>query len=1076
MWLVRLALKRPYTFVVMAVLILLLGIGSALKTPTDIFPDIGIPVVSVIWTYDGLSASEMEKRMTVYSEYAISANVNNIKRIESQTLNGVAVIKVYFHPNAKIETGLSQITAVSQAILRRMPPGVNPPIILKFNASSVPIVQMALSSKTLSESQVYDYGIFRIRQQLAVVQGVTLPAPFGGKVRQISIDIDPQKLLSFGLSPQDINNAINAQNLTLPTGQAKVGKREYTVSMNSSPESIAEFNEIPIKVVGGTTIYMRDVASIRDGFEIQRNIVRQDGSRGVLLTIIKGEGASTVEIVNKIKELLPTMQAAAPAGLNIELLSDQSIFVRAAVNGVLKESLIAALLTATMILLFLGSWRSTLIVTLTIPLSMLVSVIILSALGHTMNVMTLGGLALAVGILVDDATVEIENIHRHMSMGKSLQQSILDGAKQIAVPTFVSTLTISIVFVSVFFLDGPARFMFVPLGEAVAFAMLASYMLSRTLIPVLVKYLLVAESHVHLETAKMSEKGLAYKHPTSIFTRFHLAFERGFEAVAHFYMNILHVALHHRRFALSVFGLLIVSALIVMPFVGRDYFPAVDAGQLRLHVRLPAGTRIEETERAFAQVEEEIRSIIPSEEIELILDNIGVPSEKFNLAFGDSATTSSSDGEIVVSLAHDRSAPSSSYMKQLRKSLKNRFPDYEFYFQSADIVSQTLNFGLAAPFDIRFVGYDRDNNYKLAREVQSKLRFIPGLVDVHLHQIVDAPDLHFDVDRTRAAELGVNQRDIANNLLVSLSGSWQVTPNYWVDPALGIPYLVSVQTPPRMIDSMETLGSIPLAGAEDAPPQLLANVANTTRRTAPSVVNHSNIQPVFDLYVNIQGRDLGAALEDINEVLGEYRSRLSPGNQIVVEGQADSMNSAFTRLGLGIAFAAVIVYLLMVVNFQSWTDPFVIIMALPGAFVGIVWMLFVTQTTFSIPSLIGSIMCVGVVTANSILIVTFANEERRRGLNAMAAALSAGRTRLRPVIMTAGAMILGMLPMAIGADEGGEQNAPLGRAVIGGLLAATMATLFFVPVVYSILRRKDRPVSDDEIDDESELASSELSD
>jgi multidrug efflux pump subunit AcrB len=1051
MKIVLLALRRPYTFVVAAVLILLLGIGAIRQTPKDIFPEIDIPVISVIWTYDGLAATEMQQRLTTFSEYSLASNVSNIRTVESQTLNGVGIIKIYFHPRVKIEVAQSQVTAVSQAILRRMPPGTTPPTILRFNASSVPIVQLALSSKTLTESQLYDYGIYRVRQQLATIPGITFPAPYGGRSRQIVVDIDPERLRAKGLSPKDVNDAISAQSLTLPTGTARIGTQEYPVAMNASPAAVDTFNDLPIKVVNGATVYMRDVAHVADGFDVQRNIVRRDGSRGVLLTILKGGGSSTLDIVDSVKALMPNLKAAAPPGTEIELLFDQSTFVRGALAGVVKESVIAALLTATMILLFLGSWRSTLIVVISIPLSILTSICVLALLGETLNVMTLGGLALAVGILVDDATVEIENIHRNRALGKSLRTAILDGAQQIAVPTFVATLTICIVFVSVFFLEGPSRYLFVPLAEAVVFAMMASYLLSRTLVPVMADFLLASEEHPH-ENAVSRKPGL--------FARVNHAVEAGFESVRGAYVRALEWSLSHRVALFIVFGIAVSSALLLMPRVGRDFFPNVDAGKFRLHVRAAPGLRIEETEVVFGQVEDEIRHVVPAAELALVLDNIGLVTEKFSLAFGDNQTTGSADGEILVALTPERSRPTQDYMRLLRTRLHERFPEVEFYFQSADIVGQILNFGLAAPIDVRVVGYDRVKNYETARRLRDRIAAVPGAVDVHIHQVVDVPGLKLELDRTRAAQFGVTTREVASDVLIALSGSTQVAPTFWIDPVTGSSYLVNARVSPYRISSLEDLGNTPVLAAGSDEPQMLSNMASIQRETVAAVASHADIQPVFDVYANVQDRDLGSVLTDVERIVDAERGSLSPANSIVQRGQADSMQSSFVRLGLGIAFAAILVYLLMVVNFQSWTDPFIIIMALPGAFVGIVWMLYVTQTTFSVPSLMGAIMSIGVATANSVLVVTFANEKRREGAGALQAAIAAGSTRLRPVIMTATAMIVGMLPMALGLGEGGEQNAPLGRAVIGGLLVATLATLFFVPVVYTLLRRK-APVSRD---------------
>jgi multidrug efflux pump subunit AcrB len=1059
MWIVKLALRRPYTFVVMALLILLLGAVSIKTTPTDIFPEIDIPVVTVVWQYSGLSADQMAKQITTFSEYTISSAVDNVKNIESQTLAGVATIRIFFQPNVRIDAAIAQVTAVSQTILRRMPPGTQPPFIIRYNASSVPILQLALGSKNLTEAQLYDYGIYRVRQQIAPVRGATLPLPYGGKPRQIMVDLDPQGLLAKGLSPLDVSNAINAQNLTLPTGTSKIGAHEFTVSLNSSPDTVAALNDVPIRQVNGSMVYIRDVAHVRDGFAVQTNVVRKDGQRSALLTILKNGGASTLDIVNQIKALLPGMRAAAPPGMEITELFDQSIFVRAAVSGVVKEGVIAACLTATMILLFLGSWRSTFIVMVSIPLSILASLSLLSLLGATLNVMTLGGLALAVGILVDDATVEIENIHRNLAQGKPIQRAILDGAQQIAVPAFVSTLAICIVFVSVVFLNGPAKYLFTPLALAVVFAILASYLLSRTLVPVMVKYLIRDESHGGEKAAR------------NFFARIHDAFNRDFEKLRLRYVEALAWSLQNRGTVFVLFAVLVGSGFAILPIVGRDFFPNVDAGQFRLHVNAPPGTRIEETEQIFSRVEDVIREVVPTEDLAMVLDNIGIP-QYVNLAFGDSATISSADGEILVSLKPEHRSSTPAYVKTLREKLAARFPDLTFYFQPADIVSQILNFGLPAPIDIQIAGF-APQNYAITREIEARVKQIPGAVDVGLHQVTNAPELRLQVDRTRAQELGFTERDVANSLLISLSSSGQVTPNFWADPKTGINYPVAVQTPQRLVDSVDAMLSTSLAGKDPAHPQLLSNVVSLERGETPAVESHSNVQPVYDIYANVQGADLGRVSDQVGKIVNEFRAKLPPGSTISVRGQVESMNTAFSRLGLGLIFAAALVYFLMVVNFQSWTDPFIIITALPGAFTGILWMLFLTQTTFNVESMMGAIVSVGVATANSILMITFANDRLRESMTALDAAIAAGHTRLRPVLMTALAMIIGMVPMALGLGEGGEQNAPLGRAVIGGLLLATVATLFFVPVVFSILRHKAHPrTTDDDFDsDETQLVS-----
>ncbi|HEY2625110.1 MAG TPA: efflux RND transporter permease subunit, partial [Candidatus Udaeobacter sp.] len=940
MWIVKLALRRPYTFVVMALLILLLGITSIKKTPTDIFPEIDIPVVTVVWQYAGLSPDQMAKQITTFSEYTISSAVDNVKNIESQTLAGVSVIRIFFQPNVRIDSAIAQVTAVSQTILRRMPPGAQPPFIIRYNASSVPILQLALGSKTLTEAQLYDYGIYRVRQAIAPVRGATLPLPYGGKPRQIMVDLDPQALLAKGLSPLDVSNAVNAQNLTLPTGTTKIGKSEFIVDINGSPDTVAALNDVPIKQVNGSMVYIRDVGNVRDGFAVQTNVVRQDGNPSVLLTILKNGGASTIDIVNQIKALLPGMRAAAPPGLEMTELFDQSIFVRAAINGVVKEGVIAALLTATMILLFLGSWRSTFIVMISIPLSILASLSILSLLGYTLNVMTLGGLALAIGILVDDATVELENIHRNLALGKPIQRAILDGAQQIAVPAFVSTLAICIVFVSVVFLTGPAKYLFTPLALAVVFAMLASYLLSRTLVPVMVKYLIRGHE--------------GEKPAPNLFTRIQQSFEKRFENLRQRYVDALAWSLQNRGTIFVLFAILVGSAFVILPVVGRDFFPTVDAGQFRLHVNAPSGTRLEESEQIFSRVEDVIREVVPSSDIATVIDDIGTP-QSINLAFTDNSTISAADGEILVSLKPDHHGSTPAYVKTLREKLAAQFPDLSFYFQPADIVSQILNFGLPAPIDIQIAGY-APKNYGIAREIEGRLRQVPGAVDVGVHQITNAPELRVRVDRTRAQELGFTERDVANSLLISLSGTSQVTPNFWADPKTGINYPVAIQTPQHLVNSVDAITSTSLAGKDPAHPQLLSNIVSLDRAETPAVESHANVQPVFDIYSNVQGADLGRVSDRVTKIVNDFRPKLAPGSTITVRGQVESMNTAFSKLGLGLIFAAVLIYFLMVVNFQSWTDPFIIITALPGAFAGILWMLFLTHTTFNVESMMGAIM------------------------------------------------------------------------------------------------------------------------
>jgi CzcA family heavy metal efflux pump len=1035
MWIVKLGLERPYTFIVGALLVIVFGVLSLVSMPTDIFPEIKIPVVTIIWSYAGLAPEDMERRIVTVDERAMTTTVSDIEHIESQTVNGVAVIKVFFQPGASIDAAVSQITAISQAVVRAMPPGSTPPLIIRFNASNVPILQASLSSHSMSEQQLYDFGLNFIRTQMATVQGAQVPLPFGGKVRQIMVDIDPQALFAKGLSPQDVSAAINAQNLVLPGGTAKLGAQEYTVHLNSSPDAIEALNDIPIKQVNGAPVYVHDVAQVHDGFAVQTNIVRENGQRGALITVLKGGGASTLDVVRRVRERLPQIMSTLPSELHVNLLSDQSLFVRASLNGVVREAVIAAVLTALMILLFLGSWRTTLIVALSIPLAILCSVITLGALGQTINVMTLGGLALAVGILVDDATVAIENIHRNAQLGKPLMEAILDGAQQIAVPTFVSTLSICVVFVPVFFLTGAAGSLFAPLAMAVIFAMMASYIISRTLVPTLVRFAMERE-HGRAQPGWLE--------------RITSAFERKFDAFKARYAQMLESALAHRRsVALAFAGLVVFSALLI-PMIGQDFFPVVDAGQIRLHLRAPPGTRLEQTEQIVASVEKSAHTSLPPNEIQTILDNIGIATGGTNLAFSDNPTIGTADAELLMTLSPDRTMPTAEVVATLRKDLRREYPGVTFFFQNADIVGQILNFGLPAPIDIQVVGQNKPANFAAARAISSRVTRVRGAVDVHVHQVMNAPDLLFNVDRLRAEAMGLTQRDIANDLLVSVSSSGVVSPNFWINPANGVNYPLAVQTPQAQLSTMDALRSTPISS--DAGPELLSNVATMQRRSQMAVVSHYNVQPVFDIYANVQGRDLGGVARDIDKIVADVKPTLVKGSSIVVRGQVQSMRSSFVGLGGGLAFAILLVYLLMVINFQSWTDPLIIIMALPPALAGIAWMLYLSQTTLSVPSLMGAIMAMGVATANSVLIVTFANDQLALGRTALEAAFEAGTTRLRPVIMTAMAMVIGMLPMALGLGEGGEQNAPLGRAVIGGLLVATFATLFFVPVVYAMIR------------------------
>jgi multidrug efflux pump subunit AcrB len=1044
MGIVRFALRFPHTFYVLAALILFLGVAAIRSMPTDIFPEIRIPVVSVIWQYTGLTTPEMEQRVSTYSQYSISANVNGIKNMEAQTLNGLSIQKIYFQPNVNLDLAIAQIVSATNSIRALMPPGIQPPIVVQFNASSVPVLQLSLNSDSLNEQQLYDFGIYRVRQQLAPVPGVTLPTPAGGKYRQIMVDIDPDKLLSRGLTPLDIVNAVNTQNLTLPSGTAKIGETQYTVRTNATPASISDLNMIPVKFVNGATIFLKDVAQVRDGSLVQQNIVREDGRRSVLLSIIKNGNASTLAVVNGVKKALVATRAAAPAGLKISELFDQSVFVTNSVQGVLREGAIAAGLTALMILVFLGSWRSTLVVMISIPLAILSSLVVLYFLGETMNTMTLGGLALAVGILVDDSTVTIENTHRLWTEeGMPLSEATLHGAAEIAVPTLVSTLAISCVFTSVVFLDGPAKYLFTPLGLAVVFAMLASYGLSRTLTPITIGLLLRSERR-HTDDAA----------PTGVFSRISGSFDRGFERLRNGYSKFLTVLLIRRTIVPVVAVVMLGLGGVMLMFVGRDFFPLIDGGQIQLHVRAPAGTRIESTEAIFQAVEDKIREVIPEKDRSLIVDNIGLPARAYNLAFADGSTIGINDGVIQVALK-DGHRPTADYVKKLRQILPAAFPEDVFYFQAADIVTQILNFGLPAQIDVRTVGYDK-NNLSVARELRQRLAAIPGIVDAHLQQEVDAPAFYAQIDRTRAAQLGLNASTVATNINVSLSSSVQVSPNFWTDPTSGIPYYLAVQTPEYKINSLNALGNTPvstsLAASGQTVPGMLSNVATFKRDTVATNSNQTNIQPVFDVYASLQGRDLGSVAADINKVTTELQKELKPGNSIQVIGQIQSMNDSFRNLGIGLLFAAVFVYLLMVVNYQTFGDPFVVILALPATLCGIVTMLFITGTTLNVPSLMGAIMAVGVASANSILLVTFAREQQLKGHSAFEAALSAGYTRIRPVLMTAAAMIVGMIPMAIGG-AGEEQNAALARAVIGGLLFATPTTLLIVPYLFAMLRK-----------------------
>jgi CzcA family heavy metal efflux pump len=1052
MWLVRLALRRPYTFVVMALLILILGVGSILRMPTDIFPNIDIPVLSVVFHYSGLPPEEMEKRIVTNYERALTTTVNSIEHIESQSLTGIAVIKIFFQPGANIDAATAQVTAISQTVVRQMPPGATPPFIIRYSAGNVPIMQLALKSDTLSEQQLFDLGVNFVRADISTVQGTQLPWPYGGKQRQVMIDIDPARLYAWGLSPRDVNEALGLGNVILPSGTAKIGDIEYPIQINSSPELLDEIAAIPVKTVRGTTVYIRDVASVRDGNSPQTNMVHVGGRRSVLMSVLKLAEASTLDVVARIREMLPATLAKLPKELSVSMLFDQSLFVRAAVNGVVREAAIAAVLTALMILVFLGSFRSTLIVIISIPLSILVSLVALDLLGNSLNVMTLGGMSLAVGILVDDATVELENMHRHIAFGKPLLRAILDGAQEIAVPAFVSTLCICIVFVPVLFITGPAKFLFTPLAEAVVFAMLTSYFLSRTLVPTLSHYLLQKDVERH-HGARPSGSGLG--------DRFVRAFENGFDRLRAAYGSLLALALEHRRATTFAFGAFVALSLALYPLVGRDFFPTVDAGLIKLHVRGQPGTRIEESEKRFADIERTIRTVIPPAQIDTLIDNIGVPYSGLNLSLSEGALISPADGQILIALKPDH-PPTEQYVAELRKKLPERYPSATFFFLPPDISTQVLNFGLAAPIDIQIVsapGRDQEA-YVAAQRFAAALRGVPGAEDVHLAQVPAVPQFRVDIDRTMAARFGVSERDVANDLLVSLSSSGQVAPSYWLDPKRGVQYLVAVQTPQYAVDSLDALRATPISTPGDAGTQLLSNLAHIVRATGAANVTHFNASRTYDVQANVAGTDLASVASAVARIVEQQKPKLSRGTTVNVKGQIESMNSSFRGLGIGLVFAVILVYLLMVVNFQSWLDPLIILMALPGAIAGILWMLFVTHTTFSVPAQMGTIMCVGVATANSILVVSFANSRRRYGSDAKEAALAAGLTRLRPVLMTALAMIIGMLPMSLGLGEGGEQNAPLGRAVIGGLLLATASTLLFVPVAYAVLRKRPPTVRD----------------
>jgi multidrug efflux pump subunit AcrB len=1049
MWIVRLALRRPYTFVVMSLLIAVLGLLSIVSMPVDIFPSIDIPVVSVIWTYGGLSPTDIQDRITTVVERAMTTTVSNIEHLESVSLRNNGVIKLFFQPGADVNAAVAQVTAICQTMIRPLPPGITPPLILQYNAAAVPVVMLSLGSEQLSEQEINDLGNSFIRTQLVAVQGAAVPQPYGGKNRVVNIDLDPDALYARGLSAEDVNTAVTSQNIIRAPGTAKMGPIEYDIAINSSPEILAQLNDIPIRYVNGAMVYLHDVAFVHDGYSPQNNLVRRDGRHAALLPVLTSGSASTLSVVSAVRNMMPRIQAGLPKSLNVSFLFDQSVFVKASIMGVLREGAIAAALTALMILVFLRSWRSTLIVVTSIPLSLLASIGMLHWLHQTLNVMTLGGMSLAVGILVDDATVEIENNHRHMELGTPLRQAILDGAAEVATPALVSTLSICIVFVPIFLVSGVGGFLFSPLAMSVVFSMIASYILSRTLVPTMFLYLMASEKRDHGD-------GDGAPARRSLLRRFSDGFESGFHRLTDAYGAMLDWMLEHRVGAIAGFLAFAIVSLFLYPFVGSDFFPTVDAGQLRLHVRCPPGTRIEQTEVYFQRVEDYIRQVIPAAELDVINDNIGLPNG-INLAMSDSVTAGPGDGEILVALTATHH-PTAGYLQRLRVELPRKFPDLEFFAQPADMVSQILNFGLPAPIDVQISGpiAESDKNFAVAQQIRHDLSTVPGAVDVHVGQITGAPRIMIDTDRVMAQQSGLGEVDMANSLSVSLAGSGTASQNFWLNYKNGVSYQVVTQTQQHRVSSMDDLQRTPISSGPQSSPQLLGNLATFTRTTTPVSLNHYNVQPVVDVFANVQDTDLGTVARAVDGIVARYRSQISSASTITVRGQVQSMRQAFFEMGIGICFAVLLVYFLMVVNFQSWMDPFIILMALPGALAGILWALFVTHTTISVPALMGCIMALGVATSNSILMVTFANEQREPqfgSLDARAAALAAGRTRLRPVLMTAMAMLLGMLPMSLGLGEGGEQNAPLGRAVIGGLMLATCYTLFFVPVAYSVLQR-----------------------
>ncbi|MBU3077589.1 efflux RND transporter permease subunit [Sphingomonas quercus] len=1056
--LVKIALSKPYSFVVLAILIVLAGGIAAVRTPTDIFPDIRIPVIAVVWTYRGLPPEDMAGRVIYYYERQLSTSVNDIEHVESQSLAGIGIVKIFVRPGVDIRTATAQVTSVSQTVLKQMPPGITPPLILNYNASTVPILQLALSGKGLSEQKIFDLGQNFIRPALASVQGAAIPSPYGGKERQIQVDLDPAALQAHHLSASDVGAALAAQNQIVPAGTTKIGQFEYNFHLNNSPDVVDKLNELPIKTIDGATVYMRDVAHVRDGSPPQRNVVRVDGGRAVLMTVLKSGSASTIAIVDQVKALLPRLAETLPAGLKVDLLGDQSLFVKAAVSGVVREGVIAAALTSLMILLFLGSWRSTVIIAASIPLAVLAAVAGLSAVGETLNIMTLGGLALAVGILVDDATVTIENINWHLEQGKSVRQSILDGAQQIVQPAFVSLLCICIAFVPMFFLPGVAGFLFAPMAKAVVFAMIASFVLSRTLVPTMGNYLLREHAGPYTANVMQSHDAQAGRPGTrNPLRRFQHGFEMRFEAVRRYYTATLDLALARRRLFIPAFMGVVLISFALIPLLGRNFFPAVDSGAINLHVRAPVGTRIEETAALFDHIEDRIRSVIPPKQLASIVDNIGLPVSGTNRAYSNTGGIGPQDGDILITLAEGH-RPTDQFVRELRAALPDAFPGSAFSFLPADIVSQILNFGTPAPIDVLITGPDRKGGEAYAHRLAARMRHIAGIADVRVQQSTSYPELAFDVDRTLANRVGITENDVTRSLAVSLAGSFQVAPAFWLNPSNGVSYPIVVQAPQYRLDSLSAMQNLPITGVQPDNFQILGALGVMHREPSAAVVSHYNVQPAFDIYATVQGRDLGAIAGDIQKVIDSSARERPKGADIALRGQVETMGTAFVGLLLGLAGAIVLIYLLIVVNFQSWIDPLVIISALPAALAGIVWMLFATHTPLSVPALTGAIMCMGVATANSVLVVTFARERLAATGNALRAAAEAGATRFRPVLMTALAMIIGMAPMALGLGEGGEQNAPLGRAVIGGLICATLATLIFVPVLFSLAHaRRPRP-------------------